>query len=214
MITVALLDTDEYQFDDVFSSLVSDIAEGSEQEVRTLLPDLSARLNLTIYPTTYVIPEIGATGIAWRKDWIGWFVNPWDERGVTTIAKEGLRHALFHELHHCARRKLERRGTTLADAAVFEGLATVFARDAGGHLAPWAEYDLSTIVGWTTELLSVSDGDHGHWLFQHPDGRRWIGYLVGTYLVDQAQTASGETAAQLVGAPTEQVLSMAGYPPG
>lgn len=137
MITVALLDTDEYQFDDAFGRLVSDIAEGSEQEVRTLLPDLPGRLNLTIYPTTYVIPEIGATGIAWRKDWIGWFVNPWDRRGVKSIANEGLRHALFHELHHCARRKLERRGTTLADTTVFEGLATVFARDAGGHLAPW-----------------------------------------------------------------------------
>jgi hypothetical protein len=77
-----------------------------------------------------------------------------------------------------------------------------------------AEYDLSTVVGWTTELVSASEADQGHWLFQHPDGRRWIGYLVGTYLVDQAQTASGQTAAQLVGAPTEQLLSMAGYPPG
>jgi uncharacterized protein YjaZ len=214
LITVAVLSTDEYLFDDAFGSLVSGIADRTEQEVRRLLPDLPARLNVSIYPSRYVIPEIGATGVAWRKDWIGWFVNPCDERGVTDIAEVSFRHALFHELHHCARRTLDRRGTTLADAAVFEGLATVFARDAGGDLAAWAQYDHSMVPAWTTELLSTSEADHGQWFFQHPDGRRWIGYLVGTYLIDQAVAASGETAASLVGVPTEEVLSMAGYPPG
>ncbi len=208
-----MLSTDEYEFAEPFSSLVSGVAERTEEEVRAFLPDLPSRLNVSIYPSTFVIPEVGATGIAWRKDWIAWFVNPWDDRGLMTIADTSFRHALFHELHHCARRRLDRRGATLADAAVFEGLATVFARDVGGDLAPWANYDQSTVQAWTTELLGAVEPVHGHWLFQHPDGRRWIGYLVGTYLVDQAVAATGETAVSLVGASTEQILTMAGYPP-
>ena len=49
-----------------------------------------------------------------------------------------------------------------------------------------------------------------HWMFQHPDGRRWIGYRAGTYLVDQAMEISGMTTIDLLQVSTEQVLGMAG----
>jgi hypothetical protein len=46
-------------------------------------------------------------------------------------------------------------------------------------------------------------------MFQHPDGRRWIAYKVGTYLVDRAIAASGKSSAELVLTPTREVLEMA-----
>jgi hypothetical protein len=67
------------------------------------------------------------------------------------------------------------RRTSFMDGVVSEGLATAFERDAGGRLPPW---------------------------FQHPDGRRRIGYRAGTYIADQAIAASGSSAADLVLAPT------------
>jgi uncharacterized protein YjaZ len=73
------------------------------------------------------------------------------------------------------------------------GYATVFARVFGGDDAPWGRYDLETVSAWAAERRAGPDGPQDHWFFQHPDGRRWIGYLVGTHLVDRAMAASGQT---------------------
>jgi hypothetical protein len=47
-------------------------------------------------------------------------------------------------------------------------------------------------------------------MFQHPDGRRWIGYRAGTYIADRAIAASSRSAAELVQTPTGEILSLAG----
>jgi hypothetical protein len=44
---------------------------------------------------------------------------------------------------------------------------------------------------------------------RHPDGRRWIGYKVGTSLADRARQASGLSLAELATVPTEQIVSWA-----
>ena len=60
------------------------------------------------------------------------------------------------------------------------------------------------------ELRSVQETEPlEHWMRRHPDGRRWIGLKAGTYLVDRAMRASGQSAAELVSASTEEVLSLA-----
>lgn len=51
-------------------------------------------------------------------------------------------------------------------------------------------------------------------MFKHTDGRRWIGYRAGVYIVDQAQQKAGLSAADLVRASTYEVLNMAGIAEG
>lgn len=46
-------------------------------------------------------------------------------------------------------------------------------------------------------------------MFRHPDGRRWIAYKVGTYLVDRAVRASGKTPAELVVTSTRELVELA-----
>lgn len=41
------------------------------------------------------------------------------------------------------------------------------------------------------------------------DGRRWVGYKVGTYLVDRAMKVSGKSSAELFSVSTEDVIAMA-----
>ena len=95
------------------------------------------------------------------------------------------------------------------DAVVSEGLATVFARDATGWTPPWGEYP-KEVTAWVSELLRVPPGaPSGSWMFKHPDGRQWIGYRSGVYIVDQAQKKTGLSAADLVRAPTAEVLKLA-----
>ena len=51
---------------------------------------------------------------------------------------------------------------------------------------------------------------YGQWMFQHPDGRRWIGYRAGTYIADQAIAASKLSAIELAATPTDEILQRAG----
>ncbi len=96
------------------------------------------------------------------------------------------------------------------DSVVSEGLATAFERDSGGRQPPWGEYP-EQVRTWVHELLRLPlSAPYHHWMFHHPDGRRWIGYRAGTYIADEAIAASGRSAAELVLTPTDEILKMAG----
>ncbi len=89
------------------------------------------------------------------------------------------------------------------------GLSTVFARDFADATFPWTDYP-DDVQDWVTELMETPEDNPGnHWLSRHPDGRRWVGYSVGTYLVDQALQASGKSVVDLVSTPTDEILRMA-----
>jgi uncharacterized protein YjaZ len=96
------------------------------------------------------------------------------------------------------------------DGVVSEGLATAFERDFVGRTPPWGDYG-EEVRAWVSELLKLPpSAPYHHWMFQHPDGRRWIGYRAGTYIADQAIARSGRSAAQLVLTPTNEILAVAG----
>lgn len=100
------------------------------------------------------------------------------------------------------------------DAPVAEGLASVFERDEAHREPPWAAYPSPEIItlGWVRELLGLPpSADYRAWMFLHADGRRWIGYRAGTFIVDRAIAASHLNATDLVRIPTSEILSMAGF---
>jgi uncharacterized protein YjaZ len=98
---------------------------------------------------------------------------------------------------------------SLMDRVISEGMATAFERDFAGATYPWGQYP-DDVAAWVTELMALpKDAPRDHWMSRHPDGRRWIGYKAGTYLVDRAIKASGKSAAELVSASTEDVIRMA-----
>src|SRR5207249_1562042 len=100
--------------------------------------------------------------------------------------------------------------TSFMDGVVSEGLATAFERDFGGRRPPWGEYP-EDVRQWVSELLDLpSSAPYHQWMFQHPDGRRWIGYRAGTYIADRAIAASGRSAAELVLVATDEILRNAG----
>jgi uncharacterized protein YjaZ len=88
-------------------------------------------------------------------------------------------------------------------------MATVFARDFAGVTTPWSNYS-DDVSDWAEEIRALEPGfQYAEWMFTHPDGRRWIGYTVGTYLVDLAIAASGKSAAELATVPTSEILALA-----
>jgi hypothetical protein len=66
------------------------------------------------------------------------------------------------------------------------------------------------IDAWAREVLALpANAPRDVWLFRHPDGRRWIGYRVGTYLVDRAMRSAGKNSAELVRVPAAAIVAMA-----
>ena len=123
-----------------------------------------------------------------------------------------LRTTLFHEFHHQARGWNMANGggaTSIMDAVVAEGMASVFAREAAGANVPWAAAP-GNPEAWLADIEANGRLDqYMQWMFAHPDGRRWIGYRTGVYVVDRAMAASGRDAVALANTPTAEVLALA-----
>jgi uncharacterized protein YjaZ len=125
------------------------------------------------------------------------------------IVDHTLRPSVFHELAHMMRQAHASPGRTLADQAIDEGLATVFERKSGTAYSPWADYPVN-VGEWTQEFLALPAGaPRDHWMKMHPDGRRWIGYKVGTSLVERAMRATGRTVEELMALPTREIVGAA-----
>lgn len=190
------------------------IADAAVAEVRALLPDLAESLTVAVAAGDTVIPETGEVGAALRRSEVRWVVDPSRPGGVEAVARAHLRSTLFHELHHTVRGHVfgNRNPEPFVASAISEGMASVFERDAAADRAVlWAEYP-DNVAGWVGELLDLPlDADRQTWLFEHPDGRRWIGYRAGAYLVDQAMAATGQSAAELVRTPPAEILRLAGF---
>lgn len=202
----------EHWVDDEAWSAVLEVANRAETDIRHHLSTLERDLYLLVHQTKTVIPETGDGGFAIGPHCIRWDVDP--DRGVAATARGHLRRTLFHECHHAVRlqRRPEEAGLTdWATVTVFEGLASVFAREAGGETPLHERYDDVPVDEWAVELFGQPmDATWVHWKFEHPDGRRNIAYRVGTWIADQACNNSGRTAADLVWEPPDTVILLAG----
>jgi hypothetical protein len=190
------------------------VVEAAAPSLGEWLPGLPDRIELEVVSGTQVIPGFGSGAMAQAPGRIQWTVDPEFEGGPVAVARAELHAALFHESHHLARGWTVQGGTAgtrMIDAAVAEGMATAFERDAGGGRPSWGDYPADDVDRWIEELVAVEGGlrDYQMWMFYHPDGRQWIGYRVGTYLADRAMEACGCTAADLVETPTNRILEMA-----
>ncbi len=197
-----------HSFSQAERQAIERVANAAVGDARRHLPALPARLRLTVQVGSSVIPETGETATTGQPAAVYWTVNPEHDGGVLAVVNRQLRATLFHELYHLVR---EARITAdaLVERAIGEGLATAFERDFGGAATPWGTYP-EEISAWTTEFLTLpDDADQRQWMYQHPDGRRWIGFRVGTYLADRAVRASGLSLPQLATVPAQQIVRWA-----
>lgn len=185
---------------------VQETADAALRDARVALPMLPERLSLVVHFGTSVIPETGETATTVPPAEVVWTVDP--ARDVLVVVRTQLRASLFHELHHLARASSVRT-RSLMDHVVTEGMATAFERDYAKVDPPWGKPPPEAME-WARELFrQPEDASTEEWLIRHPDGRRWIGMRVGTFLVDRACKASGRSPASLVSASTEEVLRLA-----
>ena len=212
-INVEFFDSKEYEFSDEEKKTIKAIAITAEKEIRNLLPQLPDIILLSVMTGQDVIPTTGEVGLSMAPGYVRWIVNPKWKESVNEIAKASLRNTLFHECHHLGRGFVMYGGkpmTSLMDGVISEGLATVFERDASGSNPEWGRYP-AEVESWLNDLLQLPlSVPYEEWMINHPDGRSYIGYRVGTYIVDRAINNSGLSAAELVLTTTEEILKLSG----
>ena len=203
--TVEFYLADGHHFSEAERASIQTVADAAAVEVRHYLPTLPRGLVLKVQAGKKVIPETGENGYSSPPNIVYWTVDPDRNGGVTAVAQTQLRASLFAFFHHLVRSQSV-NSTSLMDQVVTDGMAIVFERDFAGASPPWAEYP-DNVMDWVSELMalpSTTGGDH----FQS-DRRRWITFKAGTYLVDRAMRSSGQSSAQLVSRPTDDVIRMA-----
>ncbi len=210
MLTVHFLDTDQYTFSPEDRRCIVDIAVEAEQRLRALLP-LVERLHLLVEPSEAVLPT-GDNASTLAPHLVRWTADP--DLGVADVARRHLAQALAHEAFHAARfRRLppEVDGGCWEHVAIAEGLATAFARDNFGADEAWSAYPAKVIESWAAELFAQPLDEQSvlEWKFKHPDGRTFIAFRVGTWLVDVACAFVGRAPADLVWVPGPEVMKMA-----
>lgn len=181
----------------------------NEPALRDLLPALTDQVLLTVSSGRRVIPETGCVGSAQNLDEVHVIIDP--DR-LESVVEHHFKAVLFHEFHHLVRGWVTTREAlpSYLEAAICEGLATAFERDFAGSSPPWGAYP-HDVMSWVEEIAVLDNtAPYEQWMFQHPDGRRWIGYRAGTFIVDEATNRSGLDAALLVTTPFLEVLALSG----
>jgi hypothetical protein len=182
-------------------------------ETQRLLPTLSNNLNIVVRPHIEgIIPEYGTGARTWDAE----FIEIWFDKTIPHGAKktlESMYQTVFHEGNHAARWNNIDEDYRLLESAVFEGLATVFEREYAGHQPLYAIYENDAkMKSWLDEIISAgSDWDKREALFfNHEDGRRWIGYKTGTWLIDTAIKKSSKSVMELTTMHADDVIQLAG----
>ena len=185
------------------------VADSAFREARSLLQDLPARLTLIVKFGKDVIPETGESASFGYPGNVGLTIDP--DRDVLVTIRTFVRACLLHELHHLARMSRVPNSVALRDRVILEGLATAFERDTMKATPPWGEVS-PEVADWAREILRLPETvETEPWFKTRSDGRRFVGYRVGTFLVDRASKASKKSPAQLVFATTAEVLALANF---
>jgi len=127
-----------------------------------------------------------------------------------------LRATIFHEAYHVLQgyngEASKKRPFSATESAVYEGCATVFAREYAGKSPGWAEYgDEQTMLSWCDELRQIPRGqDYRNLRFFDPDtGRRWVVYRTGVFIVDRALRTNKLDITELRQKSVDQILKLA-----
>ncbi|WP_100640638.1 DUF2268 domain-containing putative Zn-dependent protease [Alteromonas facilis] len=197
--------------------ILQKVIETTVIEVRQLLPDMPEKITFVVELVDMDLDIIG--GITGRADAhkpegeIALYISTSFPGGLTSSSKVALPHVLFHELHHLTTgwtMRENQHAPTILNAAVNEGLAEVFSEVQTGHTFD-VNQPPSNAANWLAEIKQLPMGaNYNHWVSGiHPDGREYIGYKTGVYLVREAMQNSGLNIIELSKLPTDKIVEFA-----
>ena len=206
------------QFTGAQKEFVREVVVQAESDVRNLLPELPDSIQVEVEYVDWDLDVVdGVTGRTETNSppLVLVQIGKNYREGVIDSIHSGLRATLFHEFHHLVRGWAIQDNTFsygIPNAMVNEGLAVVFAEIHTGKVSEVNAYT-EAADGWVKEILALPlDASYADWVMgEHPDGRTYIGYRTGNYLVRKAMALSGKNIIELSGLMPEEIIRLAGY---
>jgi len=215
---VVVFQEDSLKFTEPQKVFILEVIRNSEEEVRNLLPNLPDSIKVIVENVDWNLNIVN--GVTGRTETnhpplvLVQISNNY-QGGVIDSVYQGIKSTIFHELHHLS------RGWAIQDnefsygipnAMVNEGLAVAFTEIYTGNINEVNTYT-DEADNWVKEILALPlDASYSDWVMgEHPDGRTYIGYRTGNFMVRRAMNNSGQSILELSNLMPNEIIKLAGY---
>ena len=209
---------DTLSFNQTEKDFILQTINQSEIEVRKLLPNLPDSIKVVVEKVDWDLEIVGGTTGRTETN-----VPPLVMVQISNNYKEGiidstytsLKTTIFHEFHHLSRGwaiQDNKFSYGIPNAMVNEGLAVVFTEFYTGTKSEVYSYP-DEVDYWVKEILELPlDASYAEWAMgEHPDGRTFIAYRAGNYLIRKAMMKSGKNIFELSELMPKEIINLAGY---
>ncbi|PTM08453.1 MAG: hypothetical protein DA407_07955 [Bacteroidetes bacterium] len=209
---------DSLKFTESQKVFISKVISKSEDEVRKLLPNLPDSIKVIVENVDWNLDIVnGATGRTETNHppLVLVQISNNYKNGVIDSVYQGIKTTIFHEFHHLSRGwaiQDNKFSYGIPNAMANEGLAVAFTEIYTGKINVVNSYPREA-DSWVKEILALPlDADYAQWVMgTHPDGRTYIGYRTGNFLVRQAMKKSAKSILELSNLTPNEIIKLAGY---
>ena len=215
---VIVFEDDSIQFTEQQKAFIRNVIIDSEKEVRNLLSELPDSIKVIVEYVDWNLDIVG--GVTGRTETnapplVMVQISSGYKEGIIDSVNSGLKATIFHEFHHLARGwaiQDNKFSYGIPNAMVNEGLAVAFTEIYTGNINEVNAYN-DQADDWVREILALPlDASYSDWVMgEHPDGRTYIGYRTGNFLVRKAMTNSGKGILGLSELMPNEIIKLAGY---
>lgn len=162
------------------------------------------KIDILIIDAPYnTIPELGVGGYTPSSNVV--YINIDSSK---EILEKDLYMGMLHEIHHAIRWRDPGYGTTLKEALLTEGLATLFEEECSGETPIYATVKITKDqILKASKELNNKKYNHIEWFITgNKDIPRWFGYTYGYQLAKSASNTLKKPASELVSVSASDVL--------
>jgi hypothetical protein len=209
---------DSLKFTESQKVFIREVISNSEEEVRDLLPKLPDSIKVIVEAVDWDLDIV--SGVTGRTETnspplVLVQISHNYKGGVIDSVYQGIKSTIFHELHHLSRGwaiQDNKYSYGIPNAMVNEGLAVAFTEIYTGNINEVNAYT-DEADNWVKEILALPlDASYSDWVMgEHPDGRTYIGYRTGNFLVRKSMTKSRKTILELSELMPNEIIKLAGY---
>ena len=209
---------DSLTFTESQKVFIREVISNTEEEVRNLLPNLPDSIQVIVENVDWNLDIV--SGVTGRTETnhpplvLVQISNNY-QGGVIDSVYQGIKSTIFHEFHHLSRGwaiQDNKFSYGIPNAMVNEGLAVAFTEIYTGNINEVNAYT-EEADHWVKEILALPlDASYSDWVMgEHPDGRTYIGYRAGNYLIHKTIEKSKMTILELSELSPNNILKLTGY---
>ena len=209
---------DSLKFTEPQKVFICEVISNSEDEVRGLLLKLPDSIKVIVEAVDWDLDIV--SGVTGRTETnspplVLVQISHNYKGGVIDSVYQGIKSTIFHEFHHLSRGwaiQDNKFSYGIPNAMVNEGLAVAFTEIYTGNINEVNAYT-DEADNWVKEILALPlDASYSDWVMgEHPDGRTYIGYRTGNFMVRRAMNNSGQSILELSNLMPNEIIKLAGY---